>query len=284
MAKKTSKRDKKDKKRRKKGKPTLAERADKYVHYQDAVQEPEAEVEFFDRVYKGLNGRLPKVLREDFCGTFAICCQWAKKRGRTAIGVDLDPEPLAWGREHNLSKISTEAQERVRLLQKDVRSVGRTKADVLAAQNFSFWIFKTRAEVLRYFRAVHSNLAEDGIFVTDMMGGSECFEDEEEEVRKIKGAKYVWEHDSFDPITHDATFHISFRFKDKSELTHAFTYEWRLWTIPEVRELLAEAGFRDSTVYWEGTEEDTGEGDGDFQPAETADADPSWVCYIVARK
>ena len=40
------------------------------------------------------------ILREDFCGTFAICCEWAKS-GATfeAHGVDLDPEPLQYGKE-----------------------------------------------------------------------------------------------------------------------------------------------------------------------------------------
>jgi len=74
---------------------TLASQADKYTLYQQAVQEPDHEVEFFDRVYRARHKRLPKVLREDFCGTFAVCCEWVKKPGRVAIGVDLDPEPPA---------------------------------------------------------------------------------------------------------------------------------------------------------------------------------------------
>ena len=86
-------------KRDKRGKRlTLARRADRYDLYQQSVQEPEHEVKFFHRVYKAAFGCRPVVLREDFCGTFAVSCQWVASRAdRTAVGVDIDPEPLAWG-------------------------------------------------------------------------------------------------------------------------------------------------------------------------------------------
>ena len=60
--------------------------------------------------------------------------------------------------------------------------------------------------------------------------------------------------------------HIHFSFPDGSKIKKAFTYDWRLWTLPEIRELLLEAGFQRATVYWEGTNEETEEGDGEFTP------------------
>ena len=108
-------------KRSKRKKPTMAERADRYELYLKAVQEPEAEVPFFDRVYQREYGRRPSVLREDFCGTFAVCCEWVRRSSdRVAVGVDIDPEPLGWGREHHLSKLKAKQQRRVELLQDDV--------------------------------------------------------------------------------------------------------------------------------------------------------------------
>ena len=50
--------------------------------------------------------------------------------------------------------------------------------------------------------------------------------------------------------------HIHFEFTNGSRLKRAFTYEWRLWTLPEIRELLGEAGFSRSTVYWEDRDAD----------------------------
>lgn len=270
-------------------KPTRAERADKYLCYQKSVQEPEHELAFFDQAYRDANGNKKAMhLREDFCGTFAVCCEWVKSHDkRTAIGVDLDPEPLAWGKEHNLAPLTEDQQKRVRLVERDVRKRNRPQADILAAQNFSFWLLKTRKEVIEYFKIARSNLAEGGIMIMDMMGGGECYEEGHKDKRTIvkgkKGFKYIWHQESFNPINHDAKFTISFKFKDKSKLKDAFVYEWRFWTIPEVMEMLAAAGFKASHVYWEKTDDD-GEESGEWEKVTDADSDPSWVCYVVAEK
>jgi hypothetical protein len=66
-------------------------------------------------------------------------------------------------------------------------------------------------------------------------------------------------------------------------MENAFSYHWRLWTLPELREILYEAGFSVVDIYWEGTDEEKNEGNGIYMPSETGDADPGWVCYIVAQ-
>jgi cyclopropane fatty-acyl-phospholipid synthase-like methyltransferase len=263
----------------------MAALADKYDLYQRSVQSPECDVGFFLRTFKTYYGRPPLVLREDFCGTAAVCCEWVEShKDRRAIGVDLDPEPLSWGKKHNLARLSDEARARVSLLEADVRAVRGPKADVIAAQNFSFYLFLTREGLREYFRAAHRNLAREGIMVLDMLGGPECMEDDLEEVRGFRSFKYVWEQARFDPITHDCRFHIHFRFPDGSEMRRAFTYDWRLWSIPEVRELLAEAGFRLADVYWEGTDSKTGKGNDRYRRRTHAESDPAWVAYLVAVK
>ncbi len=264
---------------------TLAQRADKYHLYQQAVQEPDHEVAFFDRVYKAEFGTRPTVLREDFCGTHAICCRWVHRRpGRRAIGVDLDPEPLAWGIGHNQAKLAETERARITLIQGDVREGHAEKADIVAAQNFSYFIFKTRAELREYFEAARANLKKRGVLVLDIMGGYETLEEDHNDYRNIGRFEYVWEQRRFDPITHDITCLIHFNFPDDSSLKEAFRYDWRLWTIPEVRELLAEAGFSASHVYWEGTNKKTGEGNDIYRKRKQAESDPAWVAYMVGVK
>ena len=114
------------------------------------------------------------------------------------------------------------------------------------------------------------------------MGGSEPLTQGGEEPRKIGSLTSVWEHTRFDPITHDVQFHIHFRFADGSTLEEAFTYDWRLWTLPEVRELLLEAGFQRADVYWEG--EKRGRPSGVYRRRVSADPDPAWVAYVVGVK
>lgn len=278
----------KDARGKRKRKPTLAEKADKFDCYQRSVQSPEHEIEFFEQAYREQFKRKPITLREDFCGTFAVCCEWVKSSPkRTALGVDLCEETLDWGREHNLAKLSDSEKKRVRLLQQDVRKRNRPQVDVLAAQNFSFWIFKTRAEVIEYFRIARSNLTADGVMIMDMMGGGDCYLEDHTDKRVIRkgkrGFKYHWQQASFNPVTADASFYISFKFNDGSKLKRAFEYHWRFWTIPEVREMLQEVGFSASHVYWEEEDED-GEDTGNWSRSETAPSNPSWLAYIVAVK
>lgn len=291
---KTTTKDRKDKRSKaakqdkKRVRPTLAESADRFDCYQRAVQSPEHEVEFFEQAYRDQFPRKPLTLREDFCGSFAVCCEWLKSDPRReALGVDLCAETLQWGREHNATQLSEGQTQRLTLLQEDVRQRHAPPVDIVAAQNFSFWIFQTRSEVLEYFKAAHDNLGAEGIMVMDMMGGGACYDVGHVDKRKIGRGKssfrYDWEQASFNPVDHSCSFYIHFKFKDGSKLKHAFEYHWRFWTIPEVRELLDEAGFSKSLVYWEQEDED-GEDTGEFKAQESAPSNPSWICYIVAVK
>ena len=284
---KSKRKNKRKPKNKREKKKTLAETADKFICYQKSVQAADHEVEFFTRAYRDCYGRAPYSLREDFCGTFSVCCEWVKSdKRRTAVGVDYCGETLKWGMKNNLAKLREEQQQRIRLIEQDVRKRNRPQVDVLAAQNFSFWIFKTRAEVIEYFKIARANLNAEGIMLMDMMGGGECFSEGHVDKRKIKkgkkGFSYNWTQVSYNPINHDAEFNISFKFADGSWMKEAFVYKWRFWSIPEVREMLAEAGFSDSIVYWD-LEEDEDK-DSIWEQADVAPSDPSWICYIVAKK
>jgi len=263
---------------------TMAAAADKYDLYIRSVQSPDVEVAFFDRAYRSQFGRRPMTLREDFCGTAAVCYDWVKSApGRRAVGVDLDPEPLAWGAKRFGPGLSEEQASRLHLVHGDVRTTN-SKAEIVAAQNFSYFCFETRDDLRAYFRQARRCLASEGMLVLDVLGGSEVLEDNREEETSHGKFKYVWDHIDFDPVTHHCRYAIHFRFKDGSELKNAFQYTWRLWSLPELRELLAEAGFSSSDVYWEGTERKTGEGNGVYRKRARGDADPAWVVYLVACK
>jgi len=268
---------------RKKTRVTMAERADRHRLYQEAVQCVEAEIDFVDETFKALSNRKGQLLREDFCGTANTACEWIRRRKKNrAIGVDLDAEVLQWGKEHNVAKLGRSGK-RVTLLNANVLDVQCEPVDIVLAMNFSYWLFKDRAQLRRYFRHVYEGLVDDGVFFLDAYGGSEAYTEMRERT-KCDGFTYVWDQASFDPITGNFVCHIHFRFPDGSRINKAFSYDWRLWTLPEIRELLEEAGFRNVTVYWQGTDEETGEGDGDFEPAEHGEADPAWIVYISAQR
>lgn len=265
----------------------MAQQAERHRLYEHSVQCAETEVEFVRDTFKKLRGRPARLLREDFCGTANVCCQWVSRhRENRAIGVDLDPEVLAWSREHNLIRLKPAQRARVMLLEQDVLKVDTDPVDVISAMNFSYWLLKERKVLLRYFRRVRKVLKDDGVFFLDCYGGYDSYREIEEE-REIddggKGFTYIWDQADFDPISHTVICHIHFAFPDGSRLAKAFSYDWRLWTLPEVRDLLQEAGFKRVTVYWQGWDEDE-EPDGDFKPATKGVADAGWIAYLTAEK
>ncbi len=261
----------------------LASKADRHILYQEAVQEVEAEIDFINDTYEEIRGRKAKLLREDFCGTANTACEWiGRDENNRAFGVDLDTRVLDWGREHNLSALSKESLQRIELIEGNVLTTETPAVDIVLAMNFSYYLFLTRKEMLAYFKKVHNSLRPDGIFFMDSYGGYDCPRELEEE-RDCGDFTYIWDQAKFDPLSSHMTCHIHFKFPDKSKMMNAFTYHWRLWTLPELKELLIEAGFSDCGIYWEGTDED-GEGDGEYVLATEGDADAGWIAYIVAQK
>jgi len=272
-----------------------AAKADRYDLYQRAVQCFEAEVDFVSETFRKVRKRPARIIREDFCGTFGVCCEWARRNpDNVAVGLDFDPEPVDWGRQHNLTKLKPAQQERVHILGANVLEPPRLPRlapkgfDAVLAMNFSYWCFKDRATLLDYFRKVRASLGPDGVFFMDACGGSDntriC-----KEHRPIgrKGGRdsytYIWDHAEYDPIAGDMVCKIHFKLPDGSRIPDAFVYAWRHWTLPEIRDVLTDAGFSRVTVYWEG-EDGKGGGNGIFKPAEHGDCCDSFICYIVSEK
>jgi len=263
--------------------PSMAELADRHELYEESVQNVEEECEFVTKRFSEIRGRTALSFREDFCGTASAACEWVRQGPQhSAIGVDIDPEVLDWGRENRLNRLTNEQRERLTLIECDVMTVSSQTVDVVGAFNFSYFLFKKRAEMLRYFRTVYDALKDDGIFFLDAFGGYEAFEEMKEKTKQ-DGFSYIWHQAKYYPVTGELLCHIDFKFPDGSRMKKAFTYDWRLWTLPEILELLDESGFSKSTVYWEGTDED-GEGDGIFTPEEKGEADAGWIAYLVAEK
>lgn len=267
-----------------KRKMTMAQRADPHVLYEKSVQDAEAECAFIDLAFRHLRRRVPFSLREDFCGTASVCAEWLKGgAARRAIGVDLDNDVLQWARMNTLQTLKPIQRARVRLLQANVQTVNCARVDIVMAMNFSYQVLKTRELMLRYFKHVREGLVRDGVFFIDLFGGANAFREMRERTPH-RGFTYIWDQARYNPVNGEIRCHIHFAFPDGSRLNNAFTYDWRLWTLPELRDVMIDAGFRDVVVFWQGTDTKTGDFNGVFAPATEADADPAWVALIAALK
>lgn len=244
------------------------------------MQDAPFEVDLVESILRR-HGRPARRLREDFSGTALLAAEWVRRGpGRTAIAVDLDPSVHRWARRHRLPALG-EAAARLRLVTGDVRAAPGRGLDAVVAMNFSYSVFRTRAELGGYLRRARAALAPGGVVVLDAFGGHRAQQELVERRRIRGGVTYVWEQGSFDPITHRIRCAIHFEGPGRRRLRRAFAYDWRLWSLPELRELLAGAGFEDVEVLWDVAPRAA---ETRYVPRRTARAQAGWLAYVVGRR
>ena len=236
--------------------------------YEIAVQQPERMVHFIERVA----GPRAAILREDFCGTANLATTWVRSgRGRRAVAIDLDRNVLNYAQQRHRRALGA-AAGRLRLVDADVLRC-RSRADVIVSLNFSHFIYHARRDLLRYLQHARRMLRPGGVFICDLYGGGGALRPGTDR-RRFGDFTYFWEQVSYDPITAQVVNHIHFRLRGGRTIRRAFTYHWRLWTLPELHELLQEAGFAPPTIFFETDA-------GLMTKRNMADHD-AWVAYLVA--
>jgi len=269
----------------------IAKRPDPHVLYEAAVQGVYFDLDLMERIYRRLRGRRFVRFREDFCGTAQMAAAWVLRRPENlAWGVDLHAPTLAWARRHRLSRMREHAR-RLTLVRADVRSVTRPRVDVVAAYNYSFWVFKKRPDLLRYFRGARASLRPGGLFFVTAFAGNRAMGTLTERTyvpgsysidgERVPPFTYVWEQNRFNAIDHDILCHIHFRLRDGSWMRRAFSYDWRMWTVPEIRDALLEAGFRKTLVYADAWNERRNRPDDFYRLRTRLQNQDSWLAIIV---
>lgn len=266
---------------------------DRHVLYEASVQAVEHEIAFMRKIFRHHRQRELLHFREDFCGTAQMSAHWVNMNPRhQAIGVDIDPEPLDWGLRHHVHPLGS-AGKRLKLVNADVMKCHQPKVDATGAFNFSYYLFKERDDLCRYFSSALGNLKNDGILFLDAFGGLEAMQTAKD-VRKVTGAvdpfgqpvadfTYEWEHAHFDVLTHNIRCHIHFVLKGGRRMNKAFTYDWRLWTLPEIRDALLSSGFAKAEIYTHGWSRN-GEGNNNYILRKRYENQNGWLAYIVGIK
>jgi hypothetical protein len=251
-------------------------RPDRFQLYELCVQSPPELV----GLLVAMHGAGPTVLGEDFCGTAAVSVEWTRRvEGGRAIAVDHDAATL--GR--------IPARAAIEVVAGDVvgdTDATRHAADVIWAGNFSIGEWHTREALLAYLRHVRSRLNPRGLFACDVYGGESAFlagsVDVEHRLPDGRVVTYTWEQRSADPLTGRVRNAIHFRVGDDEVLRDAFTYDWRLWGVPELRDALEEAGFARAAVYPRTPDAVDGDGVAYVRPLE--DVDDSFDVIVAARR
>ena len=256
---------------------------EKYHLYLNSVQNPSMDIEFINKEFKAIFGKRPLTIREDFCGTGMLACEWTtQSKDHRAFGIDLDIEPISYGVVNHWQDLSEDEKTRMKYFNANVMRDFDFKTDVIVAFNFSYFLFKKRKDLLKYFKQARKHLKKDGAFFIDLFGGTETKMPREESV-KHSDHTYYWDCDSYNPITGDVLYYIHFKtHRDGVKHEKVFKYDWRMWDMRELIDILEEAGFSKVHTYWEGFGKD-GTGDGVYKKTNKAENCESWVTYLVAQ-
>lgn len=260
----------------------------KHRLYEMSVQSPNWQVEYLPQFCKWLTGKEPRSFREDFCGSGKIACEWVlRSKKNRALGLDLDQQVLDYAEETNRAALPKEAQKRVRFTKQNVLKSTREKFDWIGAFNFSYYVFHTRRELLQYAKAAFKSLEKKGTLFLEIAGGEGFLESGIEEysipVPGLGKVKQIWEKHQYDPITQVNDYSIHFQLPNGEWMNDAFQYHWRIWGIRDLREVLLDAGFKQTVVLWEKTNA-KGDGTGELEVLEETGSHHSWVAYVVGIK
>jgi hypothetical protein len=264
----------------------------RYDLYELAVQEPAREARFLEAVHGGG----ASCLAEDFSGPASICRAWlAMGAQRTAIATDRDPEPL----EHCVRRLTEQhgrdAVDRLTISTSDVLAAGGASRHHRGV-NFACCELHERERLVTYFRHALFRLNQGGVLVVDTYGGENAFASGVSvvEIDTDEGTVvYEWEQAGANPLTGRVSNAIHFTTPDGARMEHAFVYDWRLWSVPELREAMREAGFASTEVHASMGGAETGEGELVVRPIDVdgegetrawpEGLDESYVVFVVGR-
>lgn len=95
---------------------------------------------------------------------------------------------------------------------------------------------------------------------------------------------YVWDQAKFNAVNQNILCKIHFKGKQIESIDSAFTYDWRLWGLAEITDLLKEVGFTSVDHYFEGWDDETEDTDGIMKVRTTYEEMLAWICYLGATK
>ena len=100
----------------------------------------------------------------------------------------------------------------------------------------------------------------------------------------LPGFTYIWEHARYNAADRRLLAYIHFELRDGRKIQKAFTYDWRMYTLPELRDAAIEAGFREFEVWSEGWDEKKKRGNGTLYRRKTLDNSDTWIGYAVVTR
>ncbi|KAJ1937152.1 hypothetical protein EC988_007976, partial [Linderina pennispora] len=207
-------------------------------------------------------------MREDFCGTAVLCAEWVRTNSspeRCAYGVDIDKNVIDYAMEHTVGGVGhyeSSLGSRIKLVCADVMAVKGSESaseelhrvslprvDIIASLNYAMCYFHQRQDLIRYLKHSLKNLNDFGLLFCDIFGGVEATKSGISNIRDLGSFKYYFHQHSYDLMNNTIRFSLGFKMRDGSVLKNCFSYEFRVYTVSDLKEAMLEAGFDDVSVW-----------------------------------
>lgn len=273
--------------------------------YRWAVQHPPAELGFLLRAAQHHGLAEPLRIREDFAGGAELAATWVSlDPEHQALAVEVDLPTAQFARERH-AELLRQREGDLFILCEDVRRRTRPRVQAVLALNFSTLIFHDRSAMLGYFRTVRRSLVRGGVFVMDLFGGPGSVapgtqsrrvapppdeaDEPADQPELFPAFTYQWEQRSYDVLSGRIDCRIHFELDGPTDgpgeaIRDAFVYDWRLWSPPELLEMLTEVGLREPTFWCDAYDEAAGVSDGRYRPMERMAPRQDWVAYLTAKR
>ncbi|MDX9910285.1 MAG: hypothetical protein RBS39_00490 [Phycisphaerales bacterium] len=266
---------------------------DRHDLYNACVQSPTQLVPFL----RAIAGEGAHALGEDFCATGEIAKEWVRVvPGGRGVGVDHDAALIERARRDAPRNAVFECA--------DVMDA-REPVDLVFVGNFSIGEIHERDALVAYLRHARGRLdaSPAGLFVCDTYGGESAYcigsvermhpapADRSGNRPGVPPAgariRYTWEQREADPLTGRVVNALHFRVEHGRDVleehTDAFVYHWRLWSVPELRDAMRDAGFVRTAVYAKLADAVDADGNAYVSPVESPDElDESFIVCVAA--
>jgi hypothetical protein len=260
--------------------------------YRAAVQHPQAEANFARRVhaYGNRNHAAPLRLKEDFAGSASVAALWCLLDPRhEAWAVERHAATARFAQRHVQRELGREAA-RCHVIRADVHDVTEPRVDIVLALNFSVFIYHERSALCDYFAAARKSLRPGGALIIDAYGGPGAMTPMLQK-RRVPAScecgtpalEYQWQQVSHDAATGRVDNRIHFRV-GRRLIRNAFRYDWRLWSLPELREAMLDAGFARATAWCDRYDPAANTSDGVYRPTRTMPNRHDWVAYVSGHR
>ena len=152
-----------------------------------------------------------------FCASALISAEWVKDNiNNTSLSIDLDKRMISAAKKTAATLLNENQLSRMKIRYGDSSKYKGSKVDCILATNFSYFVFKDRQRLIKYFSNAYNQIEKRGLFMLDAFGGYEAHQLLEERTKHKISHMFGINHPLIrSPMKFSVIFILNFLIKQK---------------------------------------------------------------------